>query len=77
MYALIFPNGTQLTMSLLDVEQLARDKGFVVKSATSNGAQTEFTADCEIAGKVEVWKVVANCYSEGEVTLYANKGRHS
>ncbi len=76
MYAAIFENGTQISLTINDIIRLSHDPTFRVTKATTNGAQTSFTACIKHAqGYAETWQVVANRYSSGEQHLYAELGR--
>jgi len=77
MYAMIFEDGTQMTLTASDVYQLALDKTTIVTAAKTNGSQTVFTASVKVGGRDETWQIIANRYSEGERDLFANRGRNA
>ncbi len=78
MYAMIFEDGMQMTLTYGDIYSLGHDKTTVVTGAKSNGAQTVFTVEVGVGtDHATTWQVIANRYSEGEHALFANRGRNA
>lgn len=76
MYAIVFPDGTQMQIGLTDIAHLMRAQSDItVVEATTNGAQTDFLLNVPVNDRTELWHMITNRYSDGEARAFERMGR--